>query len=410
MRRCGSRSAFAPSGRWVCGSLVAALGGIALVPIGCRDTEPPPVLYVDLGDAGRPLPPPAGLAWVDPSLKSGRAEWQAFREPSAEAMSDAPVAVRTNDEAAPSSNVDAGKIESEIRAMLADYNALAAENKTDELIDYHVKAQVERLRSFLNTRNTLVEKMSRIEQALRERLPNDSARIAAVFEPLQRDYSPVLEIGTITVQSDTSATGTLIETDISATIGFEVEDDAWYVEFPDDLLELIETNAAATLPALDQLQGGLDSGQIPADLILASWERVSVRSGGDNGAPSDAPSTFPSDTNAAAPSAAAPVVQGSSEPTPETLKAGADAYTSASCFKCHGADGTGGPRAPDLTDNEWVHCDGSIEGILGVLRTGVPQGSFVNKSYPFAMNPATESIQDDATLMALATYVHSLSK
>ena len=78
------------------------------------------------------------------------------------------------------------------------------------------------------------------------------------------------------------------------------------------------------------------------------------------------------------------------------------------CAKCHGEDGTGGKRAPDLTDDEWLHADGSIDSIRKILRSGVPRGKLKDPDRPFAMNPATNLITDDEAIDALAAYVASL--
>ncbi len=98
------------------------------------------------------------------------------------------------------------------------------------------------------------------------------------------------------------------------------------------------------------------------------------------------------------------------EVTPDMLARGAEAYTTGLCAKCHRADGRGGPRGPNLTDSNWLHCDGSIEGIERVLRSGVPQSKLKDKSRPFAMNPVTRLIPDDQELRMLAAYVWSLSQ
>lgn len=104
------------------------------------------------------------------------------------------------------------------------------------------------------------------------------------------------------------------------------------------------------------------------------------------------------------------------EPEEETLTVsdvaastlrGAEEYASASCGKCHLATGRGGQRAPDLTDDAWEHCDGSVDGIRGVLVVGVPQSSFKDPNRPFEMNPVTGLSKE--ALIDLAVYVKSLS-
>ncbi len=96
-------------------------------------------------------------------------------------------------------------------------------------------------------------------------------------------------------------------------------------------------------------------------------------------------------------------------PSEETLALGAGAYRQAMCFKCHGDDGRGTARGPDLTDSEWLHTNGSVAGIETVMRQGVSKEKMKDSSRPFGMNPVTNMINDDATIEALAVYVKSLS-
>lgn len=96
--------------------------------------------------------------------------------------------------------------------------------------------------------------------------------------------------------------------------------------------------------------------------------------------------------------------------SPAAMARGLKAYGVGFCAKCHQADGRGGGRGPDLTDSSWLHCDGSIAGIRGVLLTGVPQEKLKDPSRPFSMNPVTNLIPDEKQLSDLAVYVHSLSQ
>lgn len=92
------------------------------------------------------------------------------------------------------------------------------------------------------------------------------------------------------------------------------------------------------------------------------------------------------------------------------LERGRQAYQTGQCFKCHGEGGAGTQRGPRLADLQWAHCDGSVEGILGVLQSGVPEDQIKDSRFKFGMNPATERIPSAEDLQALAEYVHSLSK
>ena len=96
-------------------------------------------------------------------------------------------------------------------------------------------------------------------------------------------------------------------------------------------------------------------------------------------------------------------------PSPEQLARGANAFERGMCAKCHHEDGKGGKRAPDLTDAEWLHCDGTITGILQVLHTGVSKDCLKDPTRPFAMNPVKNLVPNEQDLNALAAYVWSLS-
>jgi len=113
-------------------------------------------------------------------------------------------------------------------------------------------------------------------------------------------------------------------------------------------------------------------------------------------------------------SKAVEILGGGSAMNPEQLAAavtrGAAAYNLGQCAKCHQQDGRGGARGPDLTDAEWLHCDGTVEGIRKVLVTGVPQNKLKDPNRPFQMNPATNLITDDSQLTDLAAYVQSLGR
>lgn len=78
------------------------------------------------------------------------------------------------------------------------------------------------------------------------------------------------------------------------------------------------------------------------------------------------------------------------------------------CTKCHQTNGRGGQRGPNLTDDKWLHCDGTIEGIKKVILAGVSTNKLKNASFP-SMRATTSLIGQDEDLTDLAAYVHSLS-
>src|SRR6185503_1858189 len=51
------------------------------------------------------------------------------------------------------------------------------------------------------------------------------------------------------------------------------------------------------------------------------------------------------------------------------------------CIGCHGQDARGSAFAPNLTDDEWLHSDGSFDKIVETITKGVP----LPKKAPMAM-------------------------
>jgi|APMI01.1.fsa_nt_gi mono/diheme cytochrome c family protein len=75
-----------------------------------------------------------------------------------------------------------------------------------------------------------------------------------------------------------------------------------------------------------------------------------------------------------------------------------------SCQACHGADAKQGTVAPDLTDAEWLHSDGSFEGIYNTIKSGV----MAPKKFSGVMPPFGGAPLDPASHRAVAAYVYSL--
>ena len=76
------------------------------------------------------------------------------------------------------------------------------------------------------------------------------------------------------------------------------------------------------------------------------------------------------------------------------------------CFACHGTTGEGTPIAPNLTDDEWLHVDGSYLQLVEITDTGVQE----TKEFPGLMMPRGGSGMSDEDLRAVAAYVWSLSR
>jgi mono/diheme cytochrome c family protein len=114
---------------------------------------------------------------------------------------------------------------------------------------------------------------------------------------------------------------------------------------------------------------------------------------------------------APAPAEAAPAAANVQLPpgvTPEMVAAGRTIYHSTgNCFTCHGADGKGTPLAPDQTDDKWLNTDGSYDGIVKVITTGVPVPK--DKTHPSPMPPKGGSTITDQQVKEVAAYIYSIS-
>ena len=135
--------------------------------------------------------------------------------------------------------------------------------------------------------------------------------------------------------------------------------------------------------------------------------------GGDEGATADtpqaaagggAPATPPAAPPTAAPSG--PLAEGSI--TPQMVALGDSIFKGQAaggiCFTCHLPEAQGGPTGPNLTDEEWLNADGSLESIANVIRNGVPQP----KQFPAPMPAFGQSFSEEQ-IRALAAYVYSRS-
>lgn len=76
-----------------------------------------------------------------------------------------------------------------------------------------------------------------------------------------------------------------------------------------------------------------------------------------------------------------------------------------SCQACHGIGGKNGTAAPDLADTDWLHSDGSFEGIAKTIKAGVMSP----KEATGVMPPYGGVMLPEDRLAAVAAYVYKLS-
>lgn len=78
------------------------------------------------------------------------------------------------------------------------------------------------------------------------------------------------------------------------------------------------------------------------------------------------------------------------------------------CFTCHGQSGEGMPNlGANMTDSQWLHSDGSYEGIIETITAGVPAEKSTSGS-PMVARGGT-NLPDDQ-IAAVAAYVWTLSR
>jgi len=102
-----------------------------------------------------------------------------------------------------------------------------------------------------------------------------------------------------------------------------------------------------------------------------------------------------------------PNLLGAQEADPALVAEGRTLYTGvALCFACHGVNGKGVPGAGvDLTDDEWLHDDGSFEALVQRILIGV--GVQETRSGVIMLPRGGSQITDDQA-RAVAAYVISL--
>jgi mono/diheme cytochrome c family protein len=83
-----------------------------------------------------------------------------------------------------------------------------------------------------------------------------------------------------------------------------------------------------------------------------------------------------------------------------------------SCRNCHGADAHGAANGPNLTTGHFMHSDGSYDGIINTITTGIPVSQIQDPAHHIAMpargggRPAPLT---DEQIRAVAAYIYSLN-
>lgn len=93
--------------------------------------------------------------------------------------------------------------------------------------------------------------------------------------------------------------------------------------------------------------------------------------------------------------------------TVDMVREGRDLFNGGGiCYTCHTLEATGGPLAPDLTDDTWINVDGEYQSIVELVKTGVSQPI----EHPGAMLPRAGMPLTDEQVEAVAAYAYMLSR
>jgi mono/diheme cytochrome c family protein len=96
--------------------------------------------------------------------------------------------------------------------------------------------------------------------------------------------------------------------------------------------------------------------------------------------------------------------------TEEMLSQGAMLLAEGTCARCHSLDASGTNLGPDLTDDEWLHGDGSLEAIRTTIIFGVQRDQIRDPSLRQPMEPMGQMMLGDDQIDALAAYIWTLSR
>lgn len=252
--------------------LGCVLACVVSVMMGCRDTQPPPAHNRDLGADAVVLLPTASV-WNNPGIATGRADWHPFREPSAGQEADSAPPGSAQADAGGSAAGGNQQVETQVRAMIDDYNDFVAEATVDDLLDYYMEEQHSALKQLFGTGKTLTESFAAIRKELEAKLPDALDRIDAVLAVLEADAGPKLAVDTLTVVSATEVTGRMASGPAGPAYRFRLIDEDWYIELV-GLGDFAELKPAidAGLAKYSGLLVGLQTGQMSAQAALQQVE------------------------------------------------------------------------------------------------------------------------------------------
>lgn len=147
-----------------------------------------------------------------------------------------------------------------------------------------------------------------------------------------------------------------------------------------------------------------DMRKIKLGALLGAFVMLTACAGGDE-ADEAATDSLPAEQPASTPAAVPSNVQLPEGVTPEMVAQGQEIFNTGICWSCHQQNGVGGPLAPALNDATWINTDGTFDGIVNVIKTGVQ----TPKQHPSAMPPMGGAQLSEDQVRAVAAYVYAIS-
>jgi len=255
------------------GTLLLCIG---VFQFGCKDKPPLPSHLTDLGDGDRVLVLGRASWHPVPYKRTDTADWVAFRKPSFNEPE------LDEDDVAADAASSPGKIKAEIQAFIKEYNEVAADEDFEELSLYHVASQREVIEPMHDGAKTMLARLKTLEAALEKKLPDKKDAIGSTFAMLREGASGALVVTGLQVVNKTEVTGQMPPP--FSRCKFLLIDDEWMLEvanLPDPAAMKSQMDMVGTL--LDSLIQGLETGAMPAEMVLTQINTMATMAKGMQG-------------------------------------------------------------------------------------------------------------------------------
>jgi flagellar biosynthesis/type III secretory pathway chaperone len=243
---------------------------------GCKEQEPNPTIPVELvADSSVKVLLPVKSTWYHtPYNRGDTANWIDFRSPEEE----------------PEAGGQAAGAEGEIRAMIDEYNEVAAAMDFEELILYHVESQQDELKALFDASKPLIAKLEELEQVIAEKLPDKKDELGEKFAALRGSASNKQTLEDFQQVSETEATGRLSQGQQGWQVRFQNVEDEWFIELVDmEMISQVQTGMTMLSNGLDQLLPAIKNDTMPAEMFVQQLEMMTggMQAGGEGETPND---------------------------------------------------------------------------------------------------------------------------